>query len=125
MLLLVYVYHPDATSLLVEELTELDEAVAVCYDLVAVDGYMRAEVWTEAGEQRYGVERVRGGTLRTYGVLTDGDEVAKPRISRDRAMDVAVALEREAVPDDLGPGTGAPPAILGELPDRPERWFGA
>lgn len=124
MQLLVYVYHPDATSLLVEELADLEEAVSICHDLVAVDGYLRAEVWDEAGEQLYGVERV-GGTLRSYGVPTEGDERALPRAPSDRARELLVAAEPPGATPAAGESdTAGRPTILGEQPDRPEQWFG-
>ena len=125
MQLLVYVFHPDSTSLLVESFTDFEEAVAACHDLVAVDGYVRAEVWTEAWEQRYGVQRSGGGTLRTYGVVSEleAQAVLPPPAERERALRRAT----EPMPGaraELAEGNAERPYILGELPERPEQWFG-
>ena len=131
-MLLVYVFHPDATSLLVESLTDFEEAADLCQELVAVDGYVRAEVWNEAGEQRYGVERA-GGTLRTYGVLTEAERppvlapserVLALELAATRAMARQGTADDRAHPLDDDDGTAGPPRILGERPGRPEQWFG-
>jgi hypothetical protein len=129
MLLQVYVFHPDSTSLLVESIIDFEEAVDLCHELVAVDGYLRAEVWNEAGEQRFGVERA-GGTLRTWGALTDPDAPSpvRPPPDRLRALEQAAerALARGGTADDHPhPSDDADlPQILGELPGRREQWFG-
>lgn len=119
--LLVYVYHPDGTTLLVETLSELEEAVALCRDLVAEDGYVRSEVWTESGERLYGAAR-RGGTLRTYDTAADGDGSAWPAPERpanepaDRAPSRPPAEERRPA--------GEIPRILGEQPGEDVTWLG-
>ena len=130
MQLQVYVFHPDTTSLLVESVVDFEEAVDLCHELVAVDGYVRAEVWNEAGEQRYGVERA-GGTLRTYGALTDADVPSRvlPPSDRIRALEQAVAraISRDGTADARAHPSDhedAPPRIFGELPGRREQWFG-
>ena len=51
----IYVY--DAADYdepqLVEELDDLDDAVARCHDLVENDGHARAEAWDDDGDCRY------------------------------------------------------------------------
>ena len=127
--LLVYVYHPDGTTLLVETLSELEEAVALCRDLVAEDGYVRAEVWTESGERLYGAAR-RGGTLRTYDARgdDDGDATAwpAPEPSRhepaDRPPSARAVAEQRQVPQARPSGDG--PRILGQQPGEQVTWLG-
>jgi hypothetical protein len=125
--LLVYVYHPDATSLLVETLSELEEAVALCRELVAVDGYVRAEVWTEGGTRLYGAAR-DGGTLRTYDTRAEAETSLPawpapdpdPRTPADRP---AAAAEPSPAAEPR-PCSGDGPRILGQRPGEEVTWLG-
>jgi len=51
----VYAFAPDAE--LMDELDELDEAIARCEELVHEDGYPVAEVWDAAGDRVHSVGR--------------------------------------------------------------------
>jgi hypothetical protein len=109
----IYVY--DAADydepLLVEELDDLEDAVARCHDLVESDGHARAEAWGDDGDCRYGVA-VRAGVLRTYGAARPGlDDDSPPR-----PADVAPPPPQPPAPRDL---------LRGEEPLPPDRWFGA
>ncbi|HEU4628468.1 MAG TPA: hypothetical protein VFS08_01945 [Gemmatimonadaceae bacterium] len=47
----------DAERVVVDELSDLDDAVACCRDLVESEGYPRAEVWSGAGRAIFVVMR--------------------------------------------------------------------
>jgi len=51
----VYAFAPDAE--LMDELDELDEAIARCEELVHEDGYPVAEVWDSAGDRVHSIGR--------------------------------------------------------------------
>lgn len=119
MSLQIYVY--DAADYdepqLVEELDDLEDAVARCHDLVENDGHARAEAWDDDGDCRYGVA-VRAGVVRTYGTPRDHHE--PPPIPR---------ADPRPHPADLAPPPPPPLAaprdlLRGEEPLPQERWFG-
>ena len=112
MSLQIYVY--DAADFdepqLVEEIDDVEDAIARCHDLVENDGHARAEAWDDDGDCRYGVA-LRGGVLRTYGVpLADAPLTDAPR----RPADVAPP------PPVVAPGD----LLRGEEQLPPDRWFG-
>ena len=119
MSLQIYVY--DAADFdepeLVEELDDLDDAVARCHDLVENDGHTRAEAWDDEGDCRYGVA-LRGGVVRTYGAPRYHAEPPPPIPRADAAphpADVAPPPPPPIAPNDL---------LRGEKPLRPDMWFG-
>ena len=118
----LYVFDADAQPSLFDEVAELEESVAICEELVAEEGYPRAEVWSAAGDRLYGVAR-EGGALRTFGQLDD----AEGADGADGADDGAAPRGREAAPAQ--PTADAAPKLpldrlFGERPERPEQWFG-
>lgn len=135
---LVYVRHPDETSMLIEAVADQEEAIALCHDLVVVDGYERAEIWSEDGERLYCLERREGASLRTMNDLDRSmplrlrtpDDVAPPADEHDalgvRRDDLSAGNGRRAEPSSRAPETRAPelPRILGEQPGHEERWLG-
>lgn len=118
----IYVY--DAADLdepqLVDELDDLDDAVARCHDLVESDGHARAEAWDDGGDCRYGVA-LRGGVVRTYGVPPDDADV--PRLVVARA-DAPPPEDDEEELDDEPPPSVPDDLLRGERPLPPDRWFG-
>ena len=139
----IYVFHPDDTSLLVEELFDLDEAIALCHDLVAVDGYVRAEVWNEAGERLYGIGCTGGGLHTYHDPVRPGPPPVRlsappqPRVPDARATPRQGAVD--AAPEAGGsgntPGASAAtsttsidsdrrPRFLGDTGDVPASWLG-
>ena len=135
MQLLVYVRHPDETSMLIDTLSDQEEAIALCHDLVAVDGYERAEVWSEDGDRLYCVERREGATLHTV------NELDRTATLRMRSLADAPPADEHDRHDELGVGRDDPssgngsraelrsralevPRILGERPGHEERWLG-
>ena len=58
----VYTFAPDAE--LMDELDELDEAIARCEELVHEDGYPVAEIWDSSGDRVHSVGR--GGAWVGY-----------------------------------------------------------
>ena len=112
----LYVFDADAQPSLFDEVAELEESVAICEELVAEDGYPRAEVWSAGGDRLYGAVR-EGGSLRTFGQLDEVDP-ADDAPSRERAVapvERPAAVPPPQLPMDL---------VLGERPERPEQWFG-
>ena len=115
----IYVY--DAADYdepqLVEELDDLEDAIARCHDLVENDGHARAEAWDDDGDCRYGVA-VRAGVVRTYGAPHD-PLVPPPPIAR---------ADAPPGPADLPPPPPPPAAprdlLRSEEPLRQDRWFG-
>ena len=125
MSLQIYVYDAAAYDepQLVEELDDLDEAVARCHDLVENDGHARAEAWDDDGDCRYGVA-LRSGVVRTYGTPRSD---AEPLVAGPPA-DVAPRPADLPPPAAPSPAPSAPVApsdlLSGEKPLRQERWFG-
>lgn len=125
----LYVY--DAADLdepyLVEELDDLEEAVARCHDLVENDGHARAEAWDAEGDCRYGVA-LRGGVVRTYGSPRFEQEDAPRAAAVPAPRRPADVLPPPAAPMPLPLPPGVPVApddlLLGEKPMAQERWFG-
>lgn len=109
----IYVY--DAADYdepqLIEELDDLDDAVARCHDLVENDGHARAEAWDDDGDCRYGVA-LRAGVVRTYGVPSAEPPPATPR------------ADAPPHPADLAPPPAPDDLLRGEEPLQPDRWFG-
>ena len=139
--LLIYVFHPDDTSLLVQELADLDEAIDLCHDLVEVDGYVRAEVWNDGGDRLYGIGYTAGG-LRVYAeVPRSGPPPVKltpPGTASVRHSDVVPGhADRDAPPGEpAADGDATAPAvdraaspggqlrILGDAASDGVQWFG-
>ncbi|HEY0970059.1 MAG TPA: hypothetical protein VGE02_03670 [Gemmatimonadales bacterium] len=129
MQLQVYVRHPDETSMFIDAVSDQDEAITLCHDLVVVDGYERAEVWSEDGERLYCIERREGAVLNT---LDDLDRSTPIRL-RTPADSPGGADEGDAEPPAPPPVILPParrelpgelPRILGEQPGHEERWLG-
>lgn len=146
MQLQVYVRHPDETSMLIDTLSDQEEAITLCHDLVVVDGYERAEIWSEDGERLYCVERREGASLHTVNELDRTAMLrlrpladARPADEHDdrhdeheeydehddepgaRRGDPSAGNGRRA---ELPPRTPGLPRILGEQPGHEERWLG-
>lgn len=135
----------DAERELVDELSDLDEAVACCRDLVESDGYPRAGVWSAAGRPLFVVQRegdaIVESELPDEAALLDSPSTVghdlhlAPRVRRDgdgptangRAAPPASADDRPAPAPDAPPPTpasGRPAGFLGESVNGTEQWFG-
>ena len=118
----IYVYDAAAYDEpeLVEELDDLEEAVARCHDLVENDGHGRAEAWDADGDCRYGVAQ-RGGVVRTYGLPRSDDETPVLRASLDRPTIDRVAdrapVARADVPPAVEPAAPGAPGAPGARAD--------
>lgn len=150
MRLLVCAYEgPDAERVVVDELSDLDDAVACCRDLVESEGYARAEVWSGVGRTLFVVVRDGSGIyesdepdeaalLEPPGPLhephaTRGYDPEAHRRSREHPLPPVNADGPPAEPADDGVprlpplppvDPGKPGDLLGEQPGRGERWFG-
>jgi hypothetical protein len=145
MRLLVCAYEDvDAERVLVVELSDLDEAVACCRDLVESEGYPRGEVWSAAGRRLFVVERdgsaIYEGELPSEAALFESPAMAhEPHVPRGHRASARPSLSGQGdapstgqdAPAEPGPLLPPPPSgpvkpadLLGEQPDSGERWFG-
>ena len=144
MRLLVCVYEDvDAERVLVDELSDLDEAVACSRDLVESDGYPRAEVWSAAGRRLFVVTRdgnaIHEGEHPDEAALFESLPPSRTvHRSRGRRADAPPPERTDApviVADGLAtpeipvtppspPASSVPDGLLGEQTNSAERWFG-
>ncbi|HEX6631591.1 MAG TPA: hypothetical protein VF048_10880 [Gemmatimonadaceae bacterium] len=141
----------DAERVLVDELSDLDEAVACCRDLVESEGYPRAGVWSAAGRPLFVVQRDgraiveselpdEAALLDSSSTTSSHDPHLAPRARRDeggpRATGRAASPAARTVEGGEGPapvpdvpapppgGNPRPAGLLGESVDSAEQWFG-
>jgi hypothetical protein len=146
----VYAFAPDAE--LIDELDELDEAIARCEELVHEDGYPVAEIWDAAGDRVHSVGRggdwTRGASRPDAAATSDAaprfgfaEEVAAREPDGDTAEPEAASGDDGGTFASPGPAptvtvppspdaegaarTSRPQSVIADAAAAPVQWFGA
>jgi hypothetical protein len=134
----VYAFAPDAE--LIDELDELDEAIARCEELVHEDGYPVAEVWDAAGDRVHSVGRggewTRGTSRPDAAATPDSSPrfgFAEPAAESEPDADTAdpeaasgdVDVPSSSPDAESAALTSGPPSVIGNAAAAPVQWFGA